>query len=68
MSTLAEIEEAVEHLPSREQQELLRFLAGRLHAEPPPQGGSGAPRAEFPIVHCAPGVRIEPTKEQLGDF
>ncbi len=68
MSTLAEIEEAVEQLPSREQQELLRFLAGRLHAQPGEQGGGGAPQAEFPIVRCAPGVRIEPTKEQLGDF
>ncbi len=68
MSTLAEIEHAAEQLPGPEQRELLRFLAGRLHGEPLAQAGGGAPKAEFPLVRCAPGVKIEPTKEQLGDF
>lgn len=34
MSTLAEIESAVDGLPWKEQQELLRRLAGRLHDQP----------------------------------
>ena len=41
MSTLAEIEKAVDSLPAQEQQELLLFLAARLHAAdgalPPPR-------------------------------
>ena len=32
MSTIAEIESAIESLPSREQEELFRFLAERLKA------------------------------------
>ena len=43
MSTLAEIEMATEALPPEQQQELLLFLATRLHgrggALPPPQAG-----------------------------
>jgi hypothetical protein len=41
MSTLSEIEAAVEALPPKEQQELLLFIAARLHgtggALPPPR-------------------------------
>ena len=41
MSTLAEIEAAADTLPAEQQQELLLFLATRLHAEdgplPPPR-------------------------------
>ena len=33
MSTLAEIEQAAEKLPPRQQQELMLFLGARLHAE-----------------------------------
>jgi hypothetical protein len=41
MSTLAEIEAAVDSLPAAEKQELLLFLAARLRAE---AGRSPAPR------------------------
>ena len=46
MSTLTEIEEAIETLPPEQQQELMRFLAARLpHADPRPmpQGGRSFP-------------------------
>ena len=36
MSTLSEIEAAVEKLPAEEKQELLRFLATRLRGQRPP--------------------------------
>jgi hypothetical protein len=36
MSTLAEIEAAVDALPAEEKQELLRFLATRLRGQRPP--------------------------------
>lgn len=65
MSTLLEIESAVATLPPEQQEELFRFIAGRLHPKMQPAGG--ALRAEFPIVRCAPGVTIQPTKEQLSD-
>ena len=46
MSTLAEIEEAVETLPPEQQQELMRFLAARLpqpDAQSQPRGGRSFP-------------------------
>ena len=45
MSTLAEIEEAVETLPPQEQQELLLFLATRLHGK----GGALPPPRDIPL-------------------
>jgi hypothetical protein len=44
MSTLAEIEAAAEALPPQEQQELLLFLATRLHAA----GGALPPPRDIP--------------------
>lgn len=44
MSTLAEIETAAESLPPKDQQELLLFLATRLHAA----GGSLPPPRDIP--------------------
>ena len=44
MNTLAEIESAAESLPPQEQQELLLFLATRLHAA----GGALPPPRDLP--------------------
>ena len=44
MSTLAEIEAAAETLPPQDQQELLLFLAARLHAA----GGALPPPRDIP--------------------
>lgn len=44
MSTLAEIETAAESLPAEQQQELLLFLATRLHAA----GGTLPPPRDLP--------------------
>ena len=46
MSTLAEIEEAIEQLPSREQEVLLRHLSGRLRVSP--SSGASVPPPEVP--------------------
>ena len=45
MSTLAEIEEAIEHLPSREQEELFAFLSRRMK-----KTCDEAPAAEDPFA------------------
>ena len=67
MSTLAEIEEAVNTLPPREQQELLRHLSTKLHAKryaggwpvPPPN----VPREEIRRIQ----VEIDATFSTTGD-
>jgi hypothetical protein len=45
MSTLAEIETAIEHLPSREQEELFAFLSRRMQGRRGPTPASEDPFA-----------------------
>ena len=47
MSTLAEIEEAIESLPTPQQEELLRHLSSKLR--PRPAGGWPVPPPDVPI-------------------
>jgi hypothetical protein len=75
MSTLAEIEEAVEKLPEPEQETLLQHLSMRLRRRmrATDAGSRGLrlgknPRTGLPLIRCAPGAVIAPTKEELGDF
>ncbi|MEI7820057.1 MAG: hypothetical protein WCK55_04000 [Verrucomicrobiota bacterium] len=68
MSTLAEIEQAADELPAPQVEQLIEHLAARLQRERAGRVRKPTNLAEFPLVHCAPGVMIEPTKEQLGDF
>jgi hypothetical protein len=75
MSTLTEIEEAVEKLPEPEQETLLQHLSMRLQrrvraADAGSQDFRLAKnqRTGLPLIRCASGVAIAPTKEELGDF
>ena len=79
MSTLTEIEAAVESLPQPEQEELLQHLSMRLQGRTRVADasrrteGQGSrlgknPRTCLPLIRCTSGVVIEPTKEELGDF
>jgi hypothetical protein len=75
MSTLTEIEEAVEKLPEPEQETLLQHLSMRLQRRMRTVGASSRdfrfgknPRTGLPLIRCASGVAIAPTKEELGDF
>jgi len=73
MSTLAEIETAAEALPPEQQEELIRFLAGRLRPVEEPtrrarlvKGPDGTLLLEAPPD--APPMTTEIVKQLLEDF
>lgn len=61
MSTLAEIENAVEALPAAEQEALFRFLAARIEAKP-------QPRAPYRTRTRPGGTRLGIDPDKLGQL
>lgn len=67
MSTLAEIEEAVETLPQTEQEVLLNFLENRLRRARPSQP-KGVARVRLPLVHSRHPGTVEVSNAQIEAF
>ncbi len=72
-----QVEQLIEYLAARLRRERagkarkhtnLAEFSGALHLTEDPLARQRRLRAKFPLVHCAPGVRIESTKEQIGYF
>jgi hypothetical protein len=67
MSTLTEIEAAVEHLPARQKEELMTFLAKQLGRTPAARTGTrrGLKAAGRPAIEGLPADLSTGTKERV---